>query len=692
MPRYSDIVTTEQDNPNIPPVPIVGASVYVTKPDGSLEVLTHDDGSEYAQPAITAFDGALIFNVPAPGAVYTLQYRYGGRLIRESQIIIGNPPQFKGDPGAGPGGSIGPFSSIANITVPAGVRSFLVDDGGLLFENPALTDANVAAYPNAIAKDKAGRYFQRDWKQGLWFEWFNPPRTVNIATLGTPAYLNEPDASPAVQAMHDYAVFVGAPDPFGNGALVAPVFRKGFGIHRLASPINFKITAQWIGAGGNHELSRRVSGFVTDRSGFLFNRRDTYNLAPAALTTGADGWVMRGLYLGYAFGRGNWNAIANSPLDQFGVHTACEGTILESCVEGYYQGFAIDASVGSGGIMYGEASMWEASRNSFNGCYIAVNISGTDANLGVCQQNTINASSLIGINDNSLLANGFRDNHYKNNCLSDEFGVSIVTESGGRWYPNPNATQDQLANNQPSLSPQYWAYLEPAYTVPSFQFPEWPVDFNNRPVGGKKFKQIATPVRHAVPGSSSRFEGEYLEGSQPLPTISSPAYSIGGGGVWRNSVFATAPFLQVPAPGTMATQTWQAQRQGGPNATQIDADRGLTLFGTPDPFGYSLSPYGNDYRWTSGNADAYAFVTITGRTTTQTFGRATPQPFFWNFDPLILGGRAIFRCTGGSPPAPVNGNRAPGEIAIRTDFVSGQPWGYGVSPDGTTWKPLGVVP
>lgn len=101
MAYYSDIVVDEQTK-----APRAGVSITVLKADGSLA---------FPEPLVTNANGFFSFN--AADAVYTLELRYGGRLVRQDEVIVGLPPEFIGPPG--PSGSTSVADSLGTATTIA---------------------------------------------------------------------------------------------------------------------------------------------------------------------------------------------------------------------------------------------------------------------------------------------------------------------------------------------------------------------------------------------------------------------------------------------------------------------------------------------------------------------------------------------------------------------------------------------
>lgn len=87
MAYYSDIVTDEQTKN-----PVAKVSVTVLTKDDTVAALTDDAGLPLLQPLVTQPTGFFAFN--AADATYTLIYRYGGRVVRADEVIVGLPPEI----------------------------------------------------------------------------------------------------------------------------------------------------------------------------------------------------------------------------------------------------------------------------------------------------------------------------------------------------------------------------------------------------------------------------------------------------------------------------------------------------------------------------------------------------------------------------------------------------------------------
>lgn len=92
MARYSDVLRDEFSGRPVP-----GALITVANKDGSLAVLTDDYSDPLDNPFLTDALGRIAFN--AADAVYDMAYRFGGRLVRSDDVIVGEPPEFAGPTG-----------------------------------------------------------------------------------------------------------------------------------------------------------------------------------------------------------------------------------------------------------------------------------------------------------------------------------------------------------------------------------------------------------------------------------------------------------------------------------------------------------------------------------------------------------------------------------------------------------------
>lgn len=103
MAYYSDIVVDDQTS-----APRAGVSITVLKNDGTRAALTDAVGAAITQPLVTNDSGFFSFYVT--DNIYTLEYRYAGRLVQRDKITIGYPPEDGGFKNTGIRNEDGPFT------------------------------------------------------------------------------------------------------------------------------------------------------------------------------------------------------------------------------------------------------------------------------------------------------------------------------------------------------------------------------------------------------------------------------------------------------------------------------------------------------------------------------------------------------------------------------------------------------
>lgn len=105
--RPTEIVRDEQTL-----APIAGVSISViTAATGLAATLTLDGGGALANPLTTDDYGRFYYN--AADAIYLEEYRYGGRLIRVVDKIVGSPPEIVGPAGPANVLSVGTVTKVA---------------------------------------------------------------------------------------------------------------------------------------------------------------------------------------------------------------------------------------------------------------------------------------------------------------------------------------------------------------------------------------------------------------------------------------------------------------------------------------------------------------------------------------------------------------------------------------------------
>lgn len=202
MTAFSDIVNDPDNHP------IPGVKVYVYTRAGVLA---------FTEPFTTDQFGR--FNFDVADGVYRLDYWFGGKKVDSENRIIGNPPEYKGDPG-GNILAVGVFANAASMAIPAGTEMVrtasyltptppLAGTGAAFYVHDPIVDAAfVTAHPAWSFRSADGRGWRLDKEQRVFFEMFGAVGNALSATVGTDNY-NAWLA--AKDFIHYYRVF-----PYGN--------------------------------------------------------------------------------------------------------------------------------------------------------------------------------------------------------------------------------------------------------------------------------------------------------------------------------------------------------------------------------------------------------------------------------------------------------------------------------------------
>ena len=576
--RYSDIVTTEVDGLNVVPVPIVGASVIITDSTGVIATLTQDDGTEIVQPVFTDGRGMLEFNVPSPGDVYRFQYRYGGRLIRETDIIIGTPPQFKGADGkdGDPGGNVmavGGFSALSGLNIPAGT-TLLQTSGmtrGVLIEDTSLTDANVAAYPLAIVKTANGRYFRRDYRAGLWAEQFG--------AVGDGLDASADGNNAAIDAILAYAAFCGRTDSY---RLCCPPIYFGIGDFVVTKGFNLKAHYQFIGMASGYAGGEVATIITLKANAYLFvvNTYDTNNglpiLSPGVNDRGADGTEFSHLYLRYA---GTETIAANGRLNGPTGVWAHAAVYIHDCIFTGFTGcgWRIDADVGATDINRGQASCSVIERVWALYNYYGAYIIGGDANVCEVTSCTFGNNYAWGLWANHFLCNTYINNHFRTN------GYALQVDHNNKtWALMPNR-EGVSGTTEPGSDPTVWNYVS-----------DYTTSYHTQWVSGGNYLSSGD-VAHLNLNAQSAFLGNYVEGGIGA-VLMYPAISMGG--EFKIALGATGIHLSNNS-GNLVVQRAILQYASGLNAINLDPNIGINSYSqvANSTFGIALDGAGANAGW-----------------------------------------------------------------------------------------------
>lgn len=135
MAYYTDIVVDQFG------VPKAGVSITPLDTNGNIAVVRDNNGNLLNLPLLTDANGVFSFN--AADGVYRLEYRYGGRVAREDDVIVGIPPAFVGPPGP----SANVINSLGQSTSSAASQKAVTDGlaGKANLTGPFAGNANTAS-------------------------------------------------------------------------------------------------------------------------------------------------------------------------------------------------------------------------------------------------------------------------------------------------------------------------------------------------------------------------------------------------------------------------------------------------------------------------------------------------------------------------------------------------------------------
>lgn len=679
MQHYSDIVTTEPDSPFVPPVPIVGASVYVLKPDGTRETLTHDDGSNYDQPATTGIGGLLEFNVPDPGNVYLFQYRYGGRLIREAEVIIGNPPQYKGDPG-GNIMSVGFFTQISSLTIPAGTdvimtsgyRALGIGEARLLRFKPPM--ANLPAIPAGT-----NPWWTTAVDGSIWY--VDPSLSAHIDAFG--AYGDDAtDDYPAWLAVHHFCSWrskFSSGDDYSLGGEVQFGMRDYF----MSSPCQINTTLRVSGPGtgmpGGSENNRNFHVRFAACDGFVVNNYNTKNgaIQPGAPVGGGNGTIIRGLTI---VGAGQMLVT-----QYHGVRLHGRAIVTE-CAINLWSGCGLRANSNDlGGNVNGFAFMF----NRIILCGTGILAQGGDGNAGNITGNDIANCIRWGIEERSFLANTYVGNQI-DSCGSlltpGRLYAAMVAHNGAYWTVADG--QDAAASTtEPGTNGDVWiqAPSNGGTPIPGV-VPAW--------VSGTTYMAGGAAVCTGL-NAATFMAGLYTEGSQPPIQTMGPGVLVGGDaasgvvGSWPavyggDGLISSRGFRGFVVNPSDPSQ-YQTDRIGTRNFQDNIIEEHVHTTFSPNAWGWYYDGVGNAILKTIYGQAAY----YTLDTTRVTFGRNAPVIGQFGLVSYALGNYTSGRIITMDSAPPTTGYHAVGEIVENngaiTDINTVDRWRCSVAGTPGTW-------
>jgi hypothetical protein len=505
-----------------------------------------------------------------------------GRLLLSSasamaQAIAPFLPAFlRGDPG-GNVMSVGPFSSIAGLTILTGTDVIQTSGPtrGRLVADTTLTDAAAAPFPRTMAKTKNGRYFRRD-------EAFVDLREVGVN--GSPGITGDTGAIKEALAYLDRfanaygGVYRGTPR-----LKLAPYMR-------LDTTLSLKQSVIIEGDGNGYEGGRPsiIDCSNNPGTGIIVERADTLNGVMVPATTGADGAILRNfMLLGGRTGASQDAAAGLSIKTRTGVS--------DVVIEGFPgAGLRVVAAATEVGEKRGNANCSKFRDITIYSCFDGAYIEGADANAMKFDGMNVNYNARAGIFESSFLGNTHVGHHASANGLGVG-GVAVMVSRNGRRYAPVLGQDAYWSTTAPgTLGPQgqlVWIYFEDGGPIPG-TIPLWQS-------GGTYMFGGAYVSNNR--NNRSTWLGLYVEGTQAPSQL-----------MWPNSVW-----------GGLLTNFGDAPSQNGEQgacmsnaAFQVGGQRlepaGLLLSG-PNVPDFRLKPHPSGYiRGDFGNGDSFHMVNFHG--------------------------------------------------------------------------------
>ncbi|WP_019517264.1 glycosyl hydrolase family 28-related protein [Sphingomonas sp. Mn802worker] len=609
----------------------------------ALELLTAADGTE-AVPVVKAGRSRRMSFVALAAAMVPFLTNW-----------------YKGDKGD-PGGnimSVGPFSAMSALTIPAGTDIVQTSGAmrGCLIADESLTDADAAAHPLAIVKSANGRFFRREARD-LWVEQFGA-KGDGVTNDG-----------PAIRACIAYAAFCSrVASQYQRGT---PTVNLGVGVFAVGGAIDLHCSVKIQGQTRGMEVGGYATMIVQSGAThtFIVNRYDTQNGAyTGSFAPGADGTEICNIAFRYATGSYERGMGAGSAV------LAKARVWLHDClIEGYPgPGWQVVATSQNAPppdpVLQGEASGSVIERVVANACYVGGYLAGADSNIQMVANCTFGGNDRWGLLAVQFLSCTFVNNHFKLNGTL----LNILCSYQGTRYQCMPERENDASTTVPGTNDAVWSPVDQSVSLSVTWTP------------GKTWISGGA-VYHQNRNARSVFLSNYHEGGAGAPVINFPAFSVGG--QWEHAAGSDALFIRGEQ-GNLTTRALAVVRQNGSMISEINPDRGWVLAGKTTPAGVSFSAYGQDFRFVYANADAAAFFYLTGPYTTRYFGRQSAviyTPYFHRG--LVLGERVVTGTFG----APADGDFADGEIRFNQSPTLGGPTHYHrVGGSGGTWRASGIV-
>lgn len=574
---------------------LVGAGeAYVRGPDGT--VFAELDGADGRADRILGFDA-------------------------DGDVVTYAVDTFRGDPG-GNVMSVGPFTSIAGLTIPVGTDLIQTaswdgtdrDSGALYVYDPDATDETSWSTTSAN-----GRPFRILLTQPLFIEKFGGKGDC-VAFAGT-------DNLPILLEAQECVAY----GPEASNMVIGPTIHFRAAPYFFSDEVNLKVIIQIEGVGSG---MRNFAGgtrfyYPEDTTGIIVNRTNTYSDGVVANNGAADGSVIRGI---------QFISEGGTDRTKHGVwmRARCR---LEDCSfgslnQGRFPGNAINIVANSGGgpTTIGNANHWEVIN-----CYCedtglhGLFLSGSDVNAGYCLGFEVGRCGATGIHDTSGLGG--------NTFLAFDIAgwghnVEGRVSRTGRNYLLISGTALIGGATEPGTNENVWMDVgDTSITT----YPAW-VSLGDY--------VVELPAFAFGNSTRSTFAGNYTEGG--TCHIQPPSVFLGGqAGFTRNSAGLYVPLIGVHNGLFCPTGIggYQGFYSGGPGYAQM-GDYAYTTIGGPDPSGIAYGSLVMEHRRRKDAAVSWCWkwdvddqvyqygsakmsFRVTGPNTARTFGRTSVVPYIF---------------------------------------------------------------
>ncbi|MEM0461950.1 MAG: glycosyl hydrolase family 28-related protein [Candidatus Caldarchaeum sp.] len=477
-----------------------------------------------------------------------------------------------------------------------------------------------------------------------------------------------------------------------------------YGTYNISDTIDIKTTVQIVGNGaglGNSFVQSPNLTFPAGKKGFMLRFRDPGEpvgdppVNPPA-THRSQGPMLKGLSI-------LSNVLDfNAPKVHHAIHTNVRCALEDLFIDRFHgDGIRIEAAVGppTNDIRHGNANGFSlrrirTQRNAGWGVYV----DGPDTNAGIGSEIDASGNGVGGILDSSFLGNTWTGCHTASNGLANRAAngpnrSSVVWHDGYLWHAtvtesfNRNNSSGSgnwpslfplagtlLAANEPGVSSEsdgvfWWRFK--ASSGPSSSYPQWQP---NQPPDtyflGASY--VADNLNEATV-----FIGCYLESDQ-LAWIQRPSIVVGG-------TFGVLP----QSTGARLRATSLGFRTGiGVFGVTDDAQVGLAgnsalLWWDDGAQPYRLRKFDEDFLLDYSNLATTRYLRLTGRNSTTTFGRTSPQLFEVEFPKGVFIGSVSRKFQTVSSVTSLNGQEvARGDRFFIQPATAGQPHMYVVTTGG----------